>query len=164
MRSLSHLSSWQIPASRIYPGRKCLIYHTAVRVKQLSHVHGYTQLSARLFTDGDAVGSSVALSALACDFVVRHGLRVLKPFTCARPQSASSGTATGTGMMSKRPCVQDKTVVIFSDLGPDLVPMYMAIYKDWLRARLRLREYFRVVMREFHHVLAVQRIAAYVIP
>ena len=67
-------------------------------------------------------------------------------------------------MMSKRPCEQDKTVVIFSDLGPDLVAMYMAIYKDWLRARLRLREYFRVVMREFHHVLAVQRIAAYVIP
>ena len=40
--------------------------------------------------------------------------------------------------------------------------MYMAIYKDWLRACLRLREYFRVVMREF--VLAVQRIAAHVIP
>jgi hypothetical protein len=47
-------------------------------------------------------------------------------------------------MTSKRLCEQDKTVVIFSDLPPDLVAMYMAIYKDWLRARLRLREYFRV--------------------
>ena len=56
-------------------------------------------------------------------------------------------------MMSKRPCEQDKTVVIFSDLGPDLVAMYMAIYKDWLRARLRLREYFRVVMREFRDAI-----------
>ena len=32
-------------------------------------------------------------------------------------------------MMSKRSCEQDKTVVIFSDLGPDLVAMYMAIYR-----------------------------------
>ena len=31
----------------------------------------------------------------------------------------------------------------------------MAIYKDWLRARLRLREYFRVVMREFRDAIGV---------
>ena len=60
-------------------------------------------------------------------------------------------------MTSKRLCEQNKMVVIFSDLPPDLVAKYMGIYKDWLRARLRLREYFRVVMREFHHVAVGQR-------
>ena len=53
--------------------------------------------------------------------------------------------------MCKRACAQQQPpVVIFSDLDPELVAMYMDIYKDGLRARLRLREYFcRVVMREF---------------
>ena len=60
-------------------------------------------------------------------------------------------------MTSKRLCEQNKMVVIFSALPPDLVAKYMGIYKDWLRARLRLREYFRVVMREFHHVAVGQR-------